>query len=126
MSAVPPNTVTWWELPVGDLARAKEFYTAVLGWDYLSFGQEDYAGVQTGGALVGGLYQAPPVTPGAVGVRVYVGVEDLEDILTKVEAAGGTVTKPRTFIAEGMGWWAEIADPDGHWLGLATSNPAKG
>jgi uncharacterized protein len=124
----PPSagTVTWWELPVAELARAKQFFNAVFGWTFTSFGQdEEYAGVESGGALVGGLYKAQTGTPGAPGVRVYVLVTDLEATLTAVEAAGGTVTKPRTFIAEGMGWWAEITDPDGYWLGLTTDVPAR-
>ncbi|MFD1505371.1 VOC family protein [Georgenia yuyongxinii] len=120
------NTVTWWELPVTEVARAKVFYSTVFGWTFSSFGQdEDYAGVEAGGALVGGLYKAPPDSPTAPGVRVYVLVTDLEATLAAVEAAGGSVTKPRTFIADGMGWWAEIADPDGWWLGLTTDNAAR-
>lgn len=117
----PLNTVTWWELPVTDVARAKEFYTAVFGWTYTSFGDDaSYVGVMNGSDLVGGLYRADATTGTGAAIRAYVNVADLEATLAAVEAAGGSVLVPRTEIGGDMGWWAEIGDPDGRWLGLCT------
>ncbi len=122
----PLNTVTWWELPVTDVERAKAFYTAVFGWTYTSFGDDEgFAGVVHDGALVGGLYRADgPATDGP-SIRAYVNVADLEVTLAAAAAAGGSVRTPRTEVGGDMGWWAEISDPDGRWLGLCTDRPGR-
>jgi uncharacterized protein len=122
----PLNTVTWWEIPVSDLAAGKAFYGAVFGWTFSSFGpDESYAGILNGESLVGGLYLAQAGTPTAPSIRTYVNVDDLEATLDAARAAGGSVTVPRTEIGGDMGWWAEIADPDGRWLGVCTDRPPR-
>jgi predicted enzyme related to lactoylglutathione lyase len=127
MSETPLNTVTWWELPVTDVARAEDFYAAVFGWAFSSFGDDEaYTGVTYEGRLIGGLYRADGPPPEGPSVRTYVNVADLEATLTAVEAAGGSVRTPRTEVGGDMGWWAEISDPDGRWLGLCTDNPPRG
>ncbi|MFC7405317.1 VOC family protein [Georgenia alba] len=124
-SAQPPvNTVTWWEIPVRDIAAGKTFYSAVFGWTYASFGDDAaYTGIVNDGGLIGGLYRAEPDTPTQASVRVYVNVDDLEAALDAAVEAGGAVAVGRTEIGGDMGWWAEITDPDGRWLGLCTGNP---
>ncbi len=120
-------TVMWWEIPVTDVAKGKDFYGSVFGWTYTSMGDdENYAIITVDGDFIGGLFKAPPDTPTAPSVRIYVNVADLEATLQAVESAGGSVTKPRTEVGGDMGWWAEIADPDGRWLGLTTSNAPRG
>ncbi|GAA4423615.1 VOC family protein [Georgenia halophila] len=122
--AAPLNTVTWWEIPVNEIVAGRDFYSAVFGWTYTSFGDDaNYAGILSGDVLVGGLYRAETGTPTAPSVRVYVNVADLEATLDAAVSAGGRVSVPRTEIGEGMGWWAEIADPDGRWVGLCSGNP---
>jgi uncharacterized protein len=119
------NTVTWWEIPVSDIRAAQTFYRAVFGWEFTHFTDPDaYAGILVDGALVGGLFRAEQGTPLHPSVRLYVNVPDLEASLAAVEAAGGTVRVPRTEVGGDMGWWAEISDPDGRWLGLCTDHPA--
>jgi predicted enzyme related to lactoylglutathione lyase len=123
----PLNTVTWWELPVSDIAAAQTFYSAVFGWTYSSFGDDDtYVGITTDGALVGGLYRADGVVREASAVRTYINVADLEATFAAAEAAGGSVRTPRTEVGGDMGWWAELNDPDGRWVGLCTGNPPVG
>jgi predicted enzyme related to lactoylglutathione lyase len=129
----PLNTVTWWELPVTDIAAAQRFYGDVFGWTYTSFGDDDaYSGITYAGALIGGLYRADDVATGATGasgaaaapgVRTYINVADLEATFAAAERAGGSVRTPRTEVGGDMGWWAELSDPDGRWIGLCTGNP---
>jgi predicted enzyme related to lactoylglutathione lyase len=57
-------------------------------------------------------------------VKIYVNVADLEASLAAADAHGGAVLTPRTEVGGDMGWWAEISDPDGRWLGLCTGEPA--
>lgn len=121
------NTVTWWEIPVTDITAGRSFYRSVFGWDFQEFGDPGaYAGILVDGALVGGLFRAEPGTPQDPAIRLYVNVADLEATLAAVGSAGGTVRVPRTEIGGDMGWWAEISDPDGRWLGLCTDRPADG
>jgi len=122
-STAQDNTVTWWELPVRDLEQAQAFYGEVFGWTFQPFG-EGYQGIFNGLDMIGGLFEAPDKV-GTVGVRVYVNVPDLEATLAAVERAGGTVTVPRTEIGGDMGWWAELNDAGGSWLGLCTGRPAN-
>ena len=117
------GTVTWWEIPVADLDEATRFYPAVFGWRVAPFG-EGFLAVHVGDAMIGGLFTAPEPEPAAGGVRLYVNVPDIERTLAAAVAAGGKVVTSRTFIAEGMGWWAEIADPSGRRLGICSAEDA--
>jgi predicted enzyme related to lactoylglutathione lyase len=120
----PLNTVTWWELPVSDIAAGQQFYSAVFGWTYTSFGDDDaYTGIMSDGDLIGGLYRADGLVRDPSAVRTYINVADLEATFAAAQAAGGAVRTPRTEIGGDMGWWAEIDDPDGRWIGLCTGNP---
>jgi predicted enzyme related to lactoylglutathione lyase len=126
-SAVPGtdptlDTVTWWEIPVVDLDEAARFYPAVFGWTVAPFG-DGYLAVSTGDRMIGGLFAAAE-KPAEGGVRIYVNVADIEQVSAAATAAGGSVVTPRTLIAEGMGWWAEIADPSGRRLGLCSDRDA--
>jgi predicted enzyme related to lactoylglutathione lyase len=123
----PLNTVTWWELPVSDLDRAKAFYGALFGWTFSSFGDDDeYAGVHHDGVLVGGMYRSDADPAAAPSIRTYINVADLEAVLGTAETLGGAVRHPREEVGGDMGWWAEASDPDGRWIGLCSDNPPAG
>ena len=111
--------VDWWELPVADLAKAKEFYGAVFGWTFQPFG-ETYEGVNAPDGTMIGALDASGGERGQ-GARIYVTVPDLAESLRKVVAAGGTVASEPKEIGGGMGWWAAFNAPDGLWVGLWAS-----
>jgi predicted enzyme related to lactoylglutathione lyase len=116
------NTVTWWEIPVHDLDKAKSFYTAVFDWSYTPFG-EGYEGILAGETMIGGLTTSDGEGVGE-GIRIYVQVDDLEGTFAKVESNGGAIKTPRTEVGGDMGWWGNFSDPGGRIIGLATNNPA--
>ena len=116
------NTVTWWEIPVRSLEKAKTFYTAVFDWNYTPFG-EGYEGILVGESMIGGLSESSS-EPGGDGIRIYVQVDDMEAVFAKVESNGGAVKTPRTEIGGDMGWWGNFTDPEGRIIGLATNNAA--
>jgi uncharacterized protein len=125
-TSAPLNTVTWWELPVSDVSRAKRFYGALFGWTFSSFGDDEgFAGVHHDGTLVGGLYRADGDPTAGPSIRAYLNVADLEAVLDTAEALGGSVRRGRTEVGGDMGWWAEISDPDGRWIGLCTDAPPR-
>lgn len=121
-SAAPFNTVTWWEIPVQDLEKAKAFYGAVFGWTIEPFG-EGFVGAFADGAMIGGLAEAADGEV-AEGVRIYVNVADLEATIAAAAANGGAEKTARQEVGGDMGWWANVTDPQGRVIGLATMIPA--
>ncbi len=76
------------EFPATDLAKTKEFYAAVLGWQFTDYGP-DYTSFSDG-RLSGGFTTAGIVT--SPGPLVVLYAADLEAIHKRVVAAGGEVT----------------------------------
>ncbi len=72
-----------------------------------------------GGAIVAG----PGSTPCATGTLLYLnGGEDLNQILSKVEEAGGRVVMSKTLINEDSGYFAIFIDSEGNKLALHSQN----
>lgn len=126
------DKVVHFEIPVGDLERAKGFYGSVFGWDLQSVPMEngEYTTATTTpvddsmmptepGGINGGLMQRSDDTPTPV---ITIGVDDAERSLKEVEAAGGAIVTPRTPIP-GMGAFAYFRDPEGNVLGLWENEP---
>lgn len=78
------------ELPGGDLARVKAFYSAAFGWRFIDYGPT-YAAFEDAG-LDGG-FDADPAA-GLTRPLVVLYAEDLEAMLATVEAAGGEISAP--------------------------------
>jgi predicted enzyme related to lactoylglutathione lyase len=118
------NPVGWFEIPVEDMERACRFYSAVFGFDMKA---QEHEGVQmawfpmaadmTGSA--GSLVRAPGYEPSNQGVLVYFTAPDMEQMLSRVEDAGGMVLQGRTGIGE-HGFVAFIMDSEGNRIGLHT------
>lgn len=118
------NAVHWFEIPVRDLDRAQAFYEKMLdaslrreimGPDSLAIFPSDTTGV--GGCLVACDQSA--AAPQANGTLVYLNAEPcIETVLSRVEAAGGRVTTPKTELPENLGYFAHVVDPEGNRVGL--------
>jgi uncharacterized protein len=116
------NPVAWFEIPVSDIYRAKEFYEFVfdlnleiheLGFLLMAwFPMEDKAPGATG-ALV----QAASYNPAREGVLIYFSVEDIDATLKKVAEKGGSLLQPKTGIGE-YGFIGYFQDSEGNRLGL--------
>ena len=108
--------ITHLEIPVTDFEAGKTFYGAVLGWQIADVpGYDDYP-----------MWRAPNGTSGGALVkrdadftqpRSTVEVDSIDDVLAKVEEAGGRVVTPKSAITD-TSWWAVFADPDGNVIGL--------
>jgi predicted enzyme related to lactoylglutathione lyase len=110
------NPIIHWELIVGDMQRAKAFYTQVFDWTIDDSGMPGYGMISTGSDPGGGMMARPESAP-ASALNTYFGVDDIEATLAKALAAGATLLVPKTPIP-GMGAWAMFADPDGIPIGL--------
>ncbi len=119
------NAISWFEIGVTDLDRAAKFYETIFNvrlspLDLLNikmrmFPLEDRMGV--GGAVVdSGGFHKPSGTEGPL---IYLnGNPDVQNVLDKVEAAGGRIMVPKTMISPEYGYMAVIIDTEGNRIGL--------
>ena len=105
----------------------QEFYSKVFGWERnpdLSIG--DYAVAEIGsGSLTVGIGPVPDWS--ARSAKFYIQVDDIDETLTRIEAAGGTAVMPRTvgpdFGAEHILIFTTFVDPAGNEVGLVEKPP---
>lgn len=119
-AASPPmaNAWAWHELMVKDVAAARSFYGALLGWkaEVMPMPSGPYTIFSHDGAGVGGCMAIPsapdgkPVCP--PNWLVYVGVADVDATARKAVSLGGKVSAPPMDIP-GVGRFAVLEDPDG-------------
>jgi predicted enzyme related to lactoylglutathione lyase len=98
------------ELPGGRLEPVKAFYGAAFGWRFQDYGAE-YAAFDEG--LDGGFDAQAEATRAPLPV-LY--AHDLEAMLARVEAAGGTIVKP--IFAFPCGRRFHFRDPAGNELAV--------
>ncbi|THU41599.1 VOC family protein [Niastella caeni] len=121
------NVVTWFEIPVTDIDRAKTFYETILdiamvkradGNDESVFFPYNPNVVQaTSGRVTGVLSKTERNKPAIQGTMVYINASpDLQLVVDKVEKAGGKVIVPRMEIP--AGFIAIIIDTEGNKVGL--------
>lgn len=117
------NPVSWFEIPVKDMIRAKKFYTAVFNVELNDFppmepmAMSAFPGVQSGVNTSGALMKGNGVAPSTNGTVVYFETDDLDGVLGRVTANGGKILVPRTPIGE-YGFFAHFQDIDGNRIGL--------
>lgn len=122
---IQKNAISWFEIAATDLARAQRFYETIFGITMAPmdlpnikmrmFPISDNMGV--GGAVVdSGGFHKPSATDG---VLVYLNANpDVQQVLDKVEAAGGSIIVPKTEISPDYGFMAVIMDTEGNRIGL--------
>ncbi len=120
------HAVHWFEIPVSDLDRARDFYEAVLGIALIPMSLGEAEGLRMllfpteGGGVGGALCHHPAhYRPSEEGSLVYLnGEPDLQAVLDRIEARGGAVLVPRTQIAPEHGYMAVFRDSEGNRVAL--------
>lgn len=110
-----PGSFCWNELGTNDTARAKEFYTGLVGWtaDTQNFGPMEYTMFQNGGRPAGGMYKlTPEMGPAPPHWLVYFAVDDCDAKVALAESLGAKTCKPADDIP-GIGRFAILTDPQG-------------
>ncbi len=115
------NPVNWFEIPVTDITRAKDFYEYVLECK-LSFQERKRMKLaefpmKDGPGASGALVQAIGYTPLHSGTLVYFTVENIEETLARVEKKGGKLLIPKTDIGE-YGYVAHFEDSEGNQVAI--------
>ncbi len=118
------NVVTWFEISVADMDRAKKFYETVIGKELSKMpvpeemGTTMYAFPWTddGEGAAGALVKNDQSKPGGTGTMVYFYSEDCSE-LDRVEAAGGKVLMAKVPV-EGFGFFGFFSDTEGNTAGF--------
>ena len=104
------------EVPAEDSAKAKDFYGSLFGWQFQSFGEQDYHMVQfddnSGGAITGGDTSHNPV--------VYFDTDDIDASIAKAREHGGEADDKQPI--PHVGWFARCKDTEGNAFSLFQSD----
>lgn len=123
---------TYFDLTVSDLAIARNFFEAVLGWRFEKFPMPyEYYRIQAGAAdepgIDGGIgaIRDAPICGGKPTVSLTMPVADLDASTIAVVANGGKVIEQKLSIP-GVGWYATCAEPGGLMFGLIQADASAG
>ncbi len=127
------SAISWFEIPATDLDRATKFYETLFDVKLTvmdmpqirmrAFPVEDMMNDISGAIVDGGDSYQPSET---AGVLIYLnGNPDVQNILDKVEAAGGKVVLPKTEITPEYGHMALFIDTEGNRIGIHSVPPAQ-
>jgi len=109
------------EISAVDREASGKFYSELFGWHVEQMPEMNYATFDTHNGVGGGFNPVNDTNPAGL-VTVYVGTDDINSSLAKVEKLGGKTYVPKTEIP-GMGWFAIFSDPSGNKIGLYTEMP---
>jgi len=118
------SRVVHFEIPADDPERSIKFYEEVFGWVIEKWdGPIEYWLIMTGPedkpGIDGGLARR---TEPEMGVENTIDVPSVDEAVTKVEAQGGQVIRPKMAVP-GVGWMAYIKDTEGNIFGMMESDP---
>lgn len=120
------NLINWFEIPATDFNRSVNFYKLVLEVEIQEtemFGMKMGFMPGDGTNVSGSIVQGEGYTPSADGALVYLnGGNDLQNVLSRVEAAGGMVIVPKTQISPEIGYFAMFMDTEGNKMALHSKN----
>ena len=122
------NALNWFDIPVSDINRAKNFYETILnikietqkaptGEEMAFFPRLPNTIMGLSGILSGSLVKGEHLKPGKDGPLIYLNASPaLQTVMDRIEKAGGKIVMPRTKIP--AGYIAVIIDTEGNKVGL--------
>ena len=124
-----PNPISWFEIYVDDMERAKNFYEAVFEVELNALGggptgeldmksfPQSFENYGASGALV----SMPGFSPGRNSTLVYFSCDDCAVEESRIETAGGKIERGKTPIGE-YGFVTLAYDTEGNMFGLHSMN----
>ena len=112
-----PNHVQFFAITAENVERARQFYERVFGWTFEDWGPPGFYlihGAGLSGALQG--RHEPLAGNHPRSFELTVGVDDIDDIARKVEAAGGAIVMQKSHI-ETVGTLIHFTDSEGNRMG---------
>jgi predicted enzyme related to lactoylglutathione lyase len=118
--------IAWNELMTRDAAKAKSFYTKLLGWTTESMpmgGDVDYILCQNAGQMIGGIFQmsGPQFEHVPPHWLNYIATTKVDADAKSVEKLGGKIVVPPTDIPNNIGRFCVFSDPGGGHIALYQS-----
>lgn len=111
-----PNPLCHFEIMTNQPEQSRKFYASIFDWKFDDASMPGYTIISPGAEPNGGLFQAPPGTPGPC-MNVYFMVIDVDGTLAKAVKGGATTLVPASDIPN-VGRYALLADPEGIVFGL--------
>jgi predicted enzyme related to lactoylglutathione lyase len=116
-----PNRIVHFEIEAADRERAKNFYAQAFGWQMQQMGEDmgQYVVVITGdptepGGINGGIYVSPAgATKELNAYSCVVGVDNIDQSMEKVKAAGGQLLGDKMDIPS-IGTFVRCKDTEGN------------
>ena len=114
-----PGEIVHLEIRAEDTAEARQFWSALFGWQFESYpGPSEYymtrLGETQGAAIMSG--------EGKQGTRPYFSVDDINAGAASVRELGGSAEEPMA--VPSMGWFATCTDPNGNDFGRWQTDPS--
>jgi len=118
------NALNWFEICVADMNRAKTFYETVLG---IEIEVSEMMGMKMGffpaengnGKVSGALVQGDMHQPSMAGSVIYLNANpSIQEVIDRIEPAGGKILMPKTHISEDVGFMSFFADTEGNRMAL--------
>ncbi len=120
------SAISWFEIPATDLDRATKFYETLFDVKFTvmdmpqirmrAFPVEDMMNHISGAIVDSQEFYKPSDN---AGVLIYLnGNPDVQNILDKVESAGGKISMPKTEISPEYGHMALFIDTEGNRIGI--------
>ncbi|MBT8092713.1 MAG: VOC family protein [Gammaproteobacteria bacterium] len=115
------NRIDYVEIPVTDLAKARDFFAAMFGWTFREWG-DDYMSFKDG-RLDGGFRRAEE-PPSQESVLLVFYSEDLERDVDRVKALGATISEDIFPFPGGRRF--HFIDPTGNQYAIWSERPEPG
>jgi predicted enzyme related to lactoylglutathione lyase len=120
--AIKTNPISWFEIPVRDVEKARKFYEKVFDTeltleDMDGFNMAFFPMAVNAPGAAGMLIKGETYEPSHAGTIVYFSVEDIEETLRRINANGGKTLLPKKSIGE-YGFIAHFEDTEGNRLAL--------
>jgi predicted enzyme related to lactoylglutathione lyase len=120
-----PSEFCWNELMTSNPNKAKQFYSALFGWEShdLDMGNGLYTLFKSGTKDIGGMMHIPPDQNNPLPSQwiSYVSVENLEATIAKAQTLGAKIKVPLTKVAS-LGSLAVLEDSTGAHIALWQQN----
>ncbi len=122
------NSLNWFEIPATDINRAKGFYENIFGikmemMEMAGMKMAGFPGEPGSGKAYGCLAQSPNHKPSLEGSVIYLNANPaMDNVLAKIEKAGGKVVMPKTKISDQIGNMAFFIDTEGNKVALHSQN----
>lgn len=123
------NSLNWFEIPATNIERAKKFYESIFSVkldpmpEMMGMKMVGFPAEMGNGKASGALAQSEQHKPSMDGPVIYLNANPkIQDVVDRIEKAGGKVVMPSTQISPEIGYMAFFVDTEGNKLGLHAQN----